>query len=136
MDHFPIVSCIDLAMICMVEEPKSNFRDTDWEEFRRGLGEKLDKFRLRDPADSQDFDVMLAEISGAICETIETCVPLRHPSPHCKRWWSKELTQAHTALRTLAKKAYLMRKCFPDHPIINEFHQARNIYVQHVKDAR
>jgi len=135
-DHFPIVSCIDLAMTRINEEPKRNFRDTDWEEFRKTLDVNLGQLRLRDPANIQDFDKMLTEVSDAITNTIEAHVPLRRPSPHCKRWWSKELAQARTALRTLAKKAYLVKKRFPNHPIIDEFKQARNIYVQNVKDAR
>ena len=99
------------------------------------MEEKLNGIRLRDPADIQDFDVMLAEISDVLGNVIEAHVPLRRPSPHCKRWWSKELAQARTALRTMAKKAYLMKRRSPEHLIIEEYRVARNIYVQHVKDA-
>jgi hypothetical protein len=135
-DHFPTVSCIDLSMVRIDEEPKRNYRDTDWEEFGKGLETNLGRLRIRDPANIQDFDTMLQEFSSAITDTIEAHVPLCRPSPHCKRWWSKELAQARTAMRTLAKKAYRMRKRFPNHPIMEEYRQARNIYVQNVKSAR
>ena len=135
-DHFPIVSCIELELPRSVDVPKCNFRDTDWAEFKTKLESKLSGLIIRDPINIDDFDNMLSDFSRAIVDTIEAKVPQSRPSPHYKHWWSKELAQAHTALRTLAKKAYKMKKRYPNHPIIEEFHTAHNTYVQSVKDAR
>ena len=135
-DHFPIVSVIDLSVIQVQQEPKRNFRDTDWADFKKDLKVKLDRLTLRDPQDIEDFDTMLEGISNAITQLIADIVPLRHPSPHQKRWWTRELGQARTALWMLTKKAYKIKKRFPNHPLIDEFRAARNVYVQSVKDTR
>lgn len=135
-DHFPIISTLDLTTICTKEDPKRNFRDMDWEEFKKELKSKLSRLALYDPADVAEFDALSEGLTNAIMETIEAHVPLRHPTSHRKRWWSKELGQARTALHTLAKKAYKMKKRALNHPVIEEYQTAHNLYIQSVKDAR
>jgi hypothetical protein len=135
-DHFPIVSVIDLTVSHTQHEPKHDFRDMNWEKFAEELKARLECLTLRDPQDKGDFNAMLEELSSSIILTIEVHVPKKRPSPHQKRWWTKELGQARTALRTLAKKAYRVKARHYDLPLVEEYRQARNTYVQRVKDAR
>jgi endonuclease/exonuclease/phosphatase family metal-dependent hydrolase len=48
-DHFPIVSVIDLSVKRSKEPPRRNFRDTDWDEFKKGLKTKLSRLELYIP---------------------------------------------------------------------------------------
>jgi hypothetical protein len=135
-DHFPIVTIFDLTITRNVEEPKYNFRGTDWPEFHSGLKARVQKVTLRDPQNIEDFEAMLDEVTNAILSNMKEFVPISRPSPYAKRWWSKELAQERTALRTLAKKAAHKRKTNPSHPVHEEFRRARNDYGQHLRDAR
>jgi hypothetical protein len=125
-------------MACNEEVPGFNFRKTDWQDFHDYLSNKLGALHLRDPEDTADFERMLDELTTAILETMENHVPKSNPSPYHKRWWSKELSQKRTALRKLAKKAYLFKKKHPgmDSPILEQHRQARNKYGEEVWKAR
>jgi endonuclease/exonuclease/phosphatase family metal-dependent hydrolase len=68
-DHFPIVSTIDLQLSRTREEPKRNFREMDWDEFRDGLKVKLSDLELRKPQNTAEFDAILEKLSSAITST-------------------------------------------------------------------
>jgi len=108
-DHYPIVSVIDLSVKRTKETPRRNFRDTDWDEFKKGLKAKLSGFDLIVPTNIEEFHVILEFLSSSITDNIQDHVPIQQPISHRKRWWSRELGQARTALRTLAKKAYKLK---------------------------
>lgn len=135
-DHFPIVSIVNLLIICTKETIRHNFQDTDWNEFKKGLRTKLSSFDLKVPGNIKDFDKLLEFLSNAITDTIQEHVPTQHLISHCKCWWSRELGQARIVLRMLAKKAYKLKAKHPDHPVIEEFRVACNTYTQSIKDAQ
>lgn len=82
-------------------------------------------------------------------ETIKSHVPILQASPYTKRWWSKELAQMRTwvrtlalgrlmrtRVRTLAKKAYKLRERILDHPVHEQYRLVRNKYGDKIDTAK
>lgn len=91
-DHFPIATVIDIPTQKEIEEPTHNFRMVDWEDFNEKLEIRLDKLPKPGPIPSNEiFQKRVEDLTKAIQQTIQEAVPMTRPSPHMKRWWSKEL---------------------------------------------
>jgi hypothetical protein len=84
MDHFPIVMVFYLTLTCTTEEPKFNFRATDWSEFHDGLKAQLVDINLRDPETVEDFELMLSKVTDAILDNMKVHIPVSQPSPYAK----------------------------------------------------
>jgi hypothetical protein len=84
MDHFPIMTVLNLDMACNEEIPGFNFRKTDWQDFHEYLGNKLEALHLQDPEDATDFELMLDKLTAAILETMEAQVPKSNLSSYHK----------------------------------------------------
>ncbi|KAF8575589.1 hypothetical protein K439DRAFT_1314220, partial [Ramaria rubella] len=100
-DHFPIHTKIKILITFQVDQPKFNFRDMDWEEFRKSLEATLDMSQLESPiTDEPSFYSRLKTLTKAILDSIKSSVPKTKPSPFAKRWWTREI----------AKKCKLVKK--------------------------
>lgn len=105
-DHYPIYTEVVMPVTHHENMKPQDFRDIDWKKFQDALQEKLSNIPLPTLLTSPSaIDQALEELKGTIIATIEQLVPRKHPTPYSKRWWTKELTQAHIQARNLASKA-------------------------------
>ncbi len=130
IDHFPILSTIDISPPRSNFEPRCNFRKVDWQKFYNKLREKLDA--LPPPCEIETKEQVhgtLEELDQIVQDVIELYVPWTKPSPYIKHWWTDELSVLHKHLHTVQKKAYRVRM-FSDHPIHEEKRQIRKAYME------
>ena len=135
-DHYPIISTIDIEPGSEEMTPRRNFRDTDWEDFGKTLGDELEDVPEPEAYTSvEELERAIRRLDNAINVTIEKHTPFSRPCPHSKRWWTKELAQAKKKKEKLARLSY--RKWgFPQHPIHEEHRKARNAYSNQIQKAK
>ena len=73
----------------------------------------------------EDFQRTASELDEALRKTVENCVPKTNPSPHTKRWWSKELTKLRKDTNCINRLSYKFR-ALQDHPCHKASKTARN----------
>jgi ribonuclease HI/exonuclease III len=135
-DHMPIISVLEIEPERIAHVGKHNFKLTDWEEFRKSLGDELEAVEDTDEITTEDqFYARIAQVDKAIKTAIRKHVPLTRLSPYSKRWWNKELTGMKRDKEKLARKSYT-RRALDNDPIHEEFRQARNIYSKAIRDAK
>jgi hypothetical protein len=72
---------------------KHNFREVDWEKFRKSLERKLTRLSHPSPIFTQaQLDTACADITTVLQDTIQSEVPTTTLCAKTKRWWTKELT--------------------------------------------
>jgi len=81
------------------------------------------------------FHTRLKALTLAIMDTVKSTIPKCHPSPYTKRWWSKELSQKHTEVRTLGRKLYTKRGILEE-PSHRAYKSARNEYGNMIETAK
>jgi len=127
-DHLPILTEMDLAADIVPVEDISNFRDVDWDEFRKELSVQLANLPQPAPIDKQEhLESCCESLTKAIQRTIETQVPVTNITPKSKRWWTKELTQLRRQSNKLGRQAY-DRRHDPGHSIHGEYVAATKKY--------
>jgi hypothetical protein len=83
-DCLPILTTLDLDLARAPPSMLKNFRNVDWEDFKKMLLEKLDKLTLPSHINTP------SELK-AIQETISSKVPTSSIGIKVKKWWTKEL---------------------------------------------
>jgi endonuclease/exonuclease/phosphatase family metal-dependent hydrolase/predicted RNA-binding Zn-ribbon protein involved in translation (DUF1610 family) len=132
-DHIPIVTKLDASLGRTPTTESSNFRDVDWEEFRKLLEVKISNFGIPKKLTTQtELNRECDRLTKALQETIEEKVPKSGVCPHSKRWWTKELKELRTKFRKLGRKIGKYRQS-PDHPIHAEFREVRREYDRAIK---
>lgn len=105
-DHGPIITKLDIALGRTAETVSNNFRNVDWEKFRKHLEEKIAAFglptRIRDQV---SLNKECNRLTLALQETIKEIVPTSEVCPKSKRWWTKEIRELRTHCRKLGRKA-------------------------------
>jgi hypothetical protein len=134
-DHVPIISEIELAVQETVDAPAFNFRDVKWEEFSDHLKAELQTIDANEPITADNFQQTADLLMSKIHNTIQIHVPKSRPSPHSKRWWTKELTDLKSGLATLARNSYQLRDQ-THHPAHEQFRKARNHYANMIKKTK
>jgi len=113
-DHLPIITIIDMPVVCSPPKISPNFRAIDFDDFNASLKTQLDQ---DSPAwhitSEQEFHIKADILTNIIQETINVKVPLRKPSPYSKCWWNTEL------LVLKEKKNQLSYEAHKHHNIIN-----------------
>ena len=88
-DHFPIVTNIYLPQERTTAPPAHNFREADWDKFRRELRSKVNRIpnplTINNPEHLADITEQLTK---AIQETISENIKKSRPRPDAKRWWN------------------------------------------------
>jgi hypothetical protein len=125
-DHFPIVTEISLPQHKIVEPPSLDFRNVDWDGFRKNLRERMAKT----PAPTSiECKAQLEEVAKAITEaiqdTIRTKMPLRCPTADSKRWWNNDLKKMRKELNMLRNFSFKYR-AIATHPIHLQVKQKSN----------
>ena len=135
-DHFPIITILELLLPCLVASPQPDFRKTDWTAFSSELRIRLADFPPAEPlVNVRDLDAACRNLTEALQDVINTTVPLSRPSPHSKRWWTKELTQLHRTMSHLSHHTHCMTD-FPNHHSHIDAKTATAIYGTAMEKAR
>ena len=109
-DHLPIITELDLNIGPATENPITNYREVDWDEFRKVLEVQLSKLPLPQVIRTQrQLDACCETLTDAIQKTIELQVPISEITPKSKRWWTKELTQLQKQANKLGRQSYTQR---------------------------
>ena len=135
-DHFPIHITIDFSMAKSERPLGFNYRAVEWDVFLVELTKNLEQ--IPDPQrieDEDQFHKALQDVSQAIRNTIEKVVPRRKPSPHSKRWWTKELDLARSRAKRAGEKSYKYRN-HPAHPSHEEARRRRNDCSELIKKTK
>ena len=135
-DHVPILTTLDILIPHRDKKRWWDFRGTDWDEFRKVLGAQLGDILVPCAlwTESQ-FQNAVRDLTKALQVTIETAVPLSHPSPHLRRWWNKDLAHRKKEMNCLVSQAYKFRTV-EDHPAHSAFRNARTEYGVAIKQAK
>ena len=135
-DHVPILTAFDLQTPNADNRPSLNFNDVDWKEFNKTLKANLSTLPVDDPIVSDtEFQRTAKTVTDAILASIKEHVPQTRPSPHSKRWWTRELTQMRKETAKLSSLSHKMR-IFPDHPSHKQHRTQRNKYSEMIKQTK
>ena len=135
-DHFPIVTDITLLQKRTVVLPSYNFREVDWDNFRRKLRQKLNT--LPNPAainTSEQLHIVAGQLTLAIQETIQENVTKTKPRPDAKRWWNGDLRRMKKELNRLRTISFRYR-AIADHPSHAELRAKSNTYGDAIIQAK
>jgi ribonuclease HI len=106
-DHLPILTKLDMSVQTNPERSFHNFRDIDWDQFRKALGENLERLDPQTPIISQtQLDKSCADLTNVIQSTINNNVPKTRICAKSKRWWTKELTTLRKAAKRLGRQSF------------------------------
>ena len=135
-DHFPIITKINVSTTLHEEPQRLNYKETDWEEFRKELEPRLRHISKPKTITSiPRFDGLLTNLNKALTETIQAVVPKLKMSPHTKRWWSSELRAMKKAVTKKGRKAHDQR-FNPQHPIHDEHRSLRHQYAEAIRATK
>ena len=136
MDHFPIVTHIDLLQTRIPLDPSYNFKTADWENFRKAITTKLGTLPHPQPVNSlQQLNAMGDEITSAIQQTIREKITCSWPRPDAKRWWNGDLSKMRKELNRLRADSYENR-ALADHYSHRELRQKSKHYGKAIISAK
>jgi len=102
-DHLPVETWISLTSnLSDREGPKLDFARTDWEKFRAILEGSLPTLPALET--TAEIDTFVAELLETIQKAMAESTPIKRPTPHSKRWWSKELTSMRRSANSLRNR--------------------------------
>jgi ribonuclease HI len=135
-DHFPIVTNIQLPQERVDHPPSFNFREVDWDEFRKKLDDRLSTApRLRRIVDQQQLTTAVETLTLAIQETIQEKVAVSKPRPDAKRWWNGDLRKARKELYRIRANSFRNR-AIADHPSHEELRVKSSQYGELIVQAK
>ena len=135
-DHVPILTHMNLDVPPAPESEFRNYREVDWGSFNTHLCDLLSKLPPPHQIDTEeDFQKTAHELDNALRATVESCVPKTKPSPHTKRWWSKDLTLMRKETNQLNRLSYKFR-ALPNHPCHKASKTARNKLADSIFKAK
>jgi ribonuclease HI len=127
-DHFPITTTLTLPQQKSNPAPRYNFREADWDSFRKTLTKKLAQNTKPAPLTNiAQLNKAANEIMNALQETVEECIKRSKPRPHSKRWWNSDLKKMQKALNRLRVDSYRNRT-LTSHPSHDRLRKASNEY--------
>ena len=135
-DHFPIITHVLLPQERINSPPSFNFRETDWDEFRKKL-----KPRLQRTPDNpvitnlEQLNTAISDLTQALQETTQEVVKCSRPRPDAKRWWNGELMKMRKELNRLRSDSYNFR-AVTNHPIHRELKKKSNKYGEAIIQAK
>lgn len=135
-DHFPIQTIFDVPTTAAPRRARRDFRQVDWAEFARALGERIEARHFPSNINSRArFDSVLDALMEDLQDTIKEQVPETAETPYAKRWWSKELAKMRTEKERLSRVAFRHR-ADPKHAAHAEYRRYRNHYADHITAAK
>lgn len=135
-DHVPILSTLDFQIPKATTTTSYNYRDVDWEKFSMKLKTQLGRIPPPQPLASKDeFNVAAQNLTKALHDTIDEIIPKTKPSPHAKRWWTREISQLIAQKHELSHISYKFRAVI-DHPSHEEHRKIRNRVSETIHKAK
>jgi exonuclease III len=132
-DHLPIVTKMDLTVARSPSKSFANFRNVDWDKFRKTLEEQIRDFGLPRAIRSQsELDTECTRLTEALQLTIQKEVPTEELGPKSRRWWTKELTKLRREASKLGRKASQF-KDYPNNPVHAESIKAKKDYEKAIE---
>lgn len=132
-DHVPIVTRVDASLGRNKTTKTHNFRNVDWDEFRKVMEAQLTGLGFpRRLANQIEVTRECDRLTKAIQETISNVVPYTTVCPHSKRWWTKEVKDLRKKFRKIGREASKCRNS-PEHAVHVEFREVRKIYNKSIK---
>ena len=136
MDHFPVISNLDINIDITPKKAISNFRDVDWKEFRKVLGGKINKWGVPNFIRSQAMlDRECDKLTTALQETIGEVVPEVILGPQAKRWWTKELTNLRKDMLKIRQKI-CKKRADPNNTKWAQFRDARRRFGRELEKTK
>ena len=135
-DHFPILTDILIPQKRTATPTTYNFREADWDNFRKELRIKMN--RLPNPPaidNSEQLTEAADQLTKAIQETIGENIRKTKPRPDAKRWWSGDLKKMKRELNRLRANSYRFRAS-ADHPSHDELRTKNNQYGEAIIQAK
>ena len=135
-DHFPIITHILLPQERVNTLPTFNFRETDWEEYRKKL-----KLRLQLTPDRpvitnvEQLNTAIDELTRALQDTTKEVVKKSKPRPDAKRWWNGDLIKRRKELNRIRSESYRFR-AIADHPSHSDLKEKSNEYGEAIIHAK
>jgi len=132
-DHLPIVTKLDLVLTKVPERKIPNFRNINWEKFRKVLKDKLWMLGLPRPIKSQgELDLECHRLTSILQTTIQSEVPIYDLSPKSRQWWTKELMDLQREASKLGRKASVLNNR-PSDPIHAQSTVAKKAYEKAIE---
>ncbi|KAJ3511459.1 hypothetical protein NMY22_g15642 [Coprinellus aureogranulatus] len=137
-DHYPISTVFDIQKTTNTDRPRPNFKEVDWDDFRKDLTAKilLMGLDMNTPiTDEHEFEERVNILTRMIQDTIEVKVPTSTPSSFARRWWNKNLTEMCKAKKQLIREANRFRS-LPDHPVHAQLKMHMKTYAAAIVNAK
>jgi hypothetical protein len=135
-DHFPIITNVSLLQEHTNMPPSFNFRETDWDEFRRKLKPRLQHSPEKPIiTDRTQLNEAIGNLTQALQDTIQEVVKKSKPRPDAKRWWNGELIKLQKELYRLKSDSYRNR-AIANHPSHSELKLKSNEYKETIIKAK
>ena len=127
-DHLPILMELNLSAAVTHDVPTPNFRNVDWDDFRKALSTNLTSHPSPPTLSNQrQIETACDNLTIAIQCTIREQVPVTNIMSKTKRWWTKELTQLRRVSDKLGRRSYNC-KSLPKHSIHTEHKEVEKKY--------
>jgi Endonuclease-reverse transcriptase len=115
-NHFPVVTHIFLPQERTNTPPSFNFRETDWDTFRKKLKPRIQHTPERPIINNvEQLNKAIGDLTQALQETVQEVVKRSKPRPDAKRWWNGELIKTRKELNRLRSDSYNFR-AIANHP--------------------
>jgi len=135
-DHVPILTVLELPAKRADRTPRYNFRVVEWEDFKKELATRMEELPEPGPIRSEEeYEAAVSGLTRVLQETIHAMVPVTRPSPHSKRWWSKELDILKKKKNKLSSTSYKYR-ALTGHPSHEEHRRIRREYSSTIVTAK
>jgi ribonuclease HI len=135
-DHYPILTHILLPQERINAPLAYNFRDVDWDKYKKTLRNKLSQ-TTDEPiiTNTEQLNEAVRCLTTAIQETTQEMVKRSKPRPDAKRWWSGDLNRMKKDLNRLRKDSYSNR-AIANHPSHRELKTKSNKYGEAIIQAK
>src|SRR5271168_1673710 len=135
-DHFPIVTTLQLPQERVDNASSHNFREVDWDDFRKKLTVKLGTAPDPRRVDNQEkLSTAVEALTKALQETIYENVVKMKPRPEAKRWWNGDLRRARKELNRLRSDSFRNR-ALANHPSHEELRTKSSQYGEQIVQAK
>ena len=135
-DHFPIITHILLPQERTQTPPTHNFREADWDKFRRELRRRLATVPNPQVIESpEQLHAITDSLTHAIQTTIEENIPKTKPRPDARRWWNGDLKKRRKELNRLRADSFRFR-ALADHPSHDLYRLKSNQYGDAIIQAK
>jgi Endonuclease-reverse transcriptase len=102
-DHWPVETILSAKDNRISETPSYNVSKANWPRFHEVLVTYLTA-QTAVPTTTAEIEERSAELVNILQTAMAESMPLRQPSPRCKRWWTPELTALGRAQKSLKNR--------------------------------